>query len=379
MASDQSRRRYEADAEDALRKGDLRQAAIKLVMAAKECLSLASATSDDHLRRAWMNKVDEYEDSVVELLDKAEEQEAKGEEEVKERKPMKEGEGSSPWRLTAAERPDVCLDDVAGMEDVKGAVRKRVIEPVRNPEIYAKWGESTSFGVLLHGPPGTGKTLFAHAIAGELDWPFFAVRAEEIVNKWVGETEKRMAALFREAKSEPLSVVFIDEVSYFLGRRGQGTSRWKDGMVDQFLTLVGGGMDPKENVLLLVATTNRPWDIDPACTRPKRLRQIYVGLPDEDARVKILGLSIEGKPVAEQIDCLEISGRTEGYSGADLEELVGVAIFEEAVPREIAGGSVGLEMEDFWRALQRVHPSVREKDLKKFEKYNEEISRRVQG
>lgn len=266
------------------------------------------------------------------------------------------------WRLP--ERPDMTLDDVAGMDELKALIRERVIKPLQFPELASAYRFPPGLGVLLYGPPGTGKTYFVRALAGELDCAFFNLDSS-VISKWVGETEKHLRELMEQARSEPRSVVFIDEISELFPSRGSG-STISDRSVSEFLKLVDG-FQANENWMLIVGATNYPKRVDRTLIRSGRIgRYFYVGLPDATAREAILRLSLRGVPHADNIQFNEMAAATEDFSAADV-----AAVAEEA--RSLAFGrdisdrpdqetdgeptASGVSMEDLRSALNAVHPT----------------------
>ncbi len=271
-----------------------------------------------------------------------------------------------------AEIPKIKFSDVAGLEDVKKAITIRMINPIKYPDKYKMYGKKTGGGVLLYGPPGTGKTMIAKAIANEVGAKFYAVKGSDIVSKWVGDSEKNINSLFQEANKQDRAIIFIDEMDSLIGRRGLDTHN--DKRVNEFLQQIDGFAGRNPNLLLLGAT-NRPWDIDSAAMRSGRFSQkIYLPLPDAPARKFMIEKNMKGVPVAKDFDIDRIVEQTEMYSGADIEELCDRAK-DEPLLKAIATDSVILVTnKDFDDVLEKMPPSVTEKELKQFEEYNNEIN-----
>jgi len=263
--------------------------------------------------------------------------------------------GAKRWILL--KKPNVFFRDVAGLDDVKDLIRKRVIYPFQNPEITEKYRKDRGGGVLLYGPPGTGKTMIAKAIATELDAVFFDIKCSDIMSKWVGEAEKNLADLFQEAKSYPRAVVFFDEAEAIVGKRGRD-STIMNRVIPEFLSQVDG-MDPKENCLLILGATNRPWDMDEASLRTGRFGDlIYVGLPDYPARRKILDINLRDVPMAPDVDLDELARRLESFSGADIKGICQAAT-DYPFDREIKFKENSfLTKSDIDNALAKRKPSV---------------------
>lgn len=228
-------------------------------------------------------------------------------------KESENGEKSSTaaaWLMT--EKPDIRLDDVAGLDEVKQVIREDVLNAIKYKDAYQRCKIPPGGGALMYGPPGNGKTFIARAIAGELDAAFFSVSGAQIKNKYVGETEKNMRLLFEEAAKHERAVIFLDEIHSILARRG----REKVSAVDEFLVMADGIAKRKNNLLILGAT-NYPWMLDFAVFR--RLEKIiYVGLPDLAAREKIFALNFKDVPVAEDFSCAEFAEKSGRFSGADI-------------------------------------------------------------
>jgi len=188
---------------------------------------------------------------------------------------------------------------------------------------------------LLYGPPGTGKTLLARALAGETDVNFVRVDGPEIIDRYVGESEKAIREVFERARQSAPSIVFFDELDAIAASRGDG-HEVTERVVSQLLTELDG-MQENPNLVVLAAT-NRKDQIDPALLRPGRLdTHVFVGEPDLDAREKILAVHTQGKPLADDVDVNELAAELEGYTGADLEALVRDASMRAI--REVAADS----------------------------------------
>ena len=229
--------------------------------------------------------------------------------------PLKEdgdADASAKW---IASKPDaVRLDDVIGLDDAKAVVMDALVNPVNHPDIYKTLKVAPGTGLLLYGPPGTGKTLFAKAVANEMDMPFMDVRCDKLKSKYVGETEKNVAEMFRAARALKRCVLFLDECNAILARRGDQ----KVCMVEQFLVELDGFAASDAQLFVLMAT-NLPWTLDSAITRSGRLSEaVYVGLPDEAARRKLISLAFKDVPLAADVDLNRLAPMTEGFSGADI-------------------------------------------------------------
>ncbi|TQQ81578.1 ATP-binding protein [Halonotius roseus] len=217
--------------------------------------------------------------------------------------------------------PAIDFDDVAGMESVKTKLQERVIEPLREPEKYAKYGLSVENGFLLHGPPGTGKTYLSKALAGELGINYVGVKGADIISKWLGESTQNVAALFDEARQHQPCLVFIDEIDALTPERG-GANQHQDQTqtVNQFLEEVSE-INESDDRIVIVAATNRRDQIDPAMLRSGRLSvQIEVGNPGAKTRVAIFDTHLDA-PRADDLDAKRIAEASTGLSAADMEQV----------------------------------------------------------
>ncbi|MFP4502233.1 MAG: ATP-binding protein [Candidatus Hydrogenedentota bacterium] len=295
-------------------------------------------------------------------------------------------DGPNDWVL--AERPEVRLADVAGMDDVKRIVEEHILLPIRHGDVYAQYALQPGAGVLMYGPPGTGKTHIARAIAGEIDAAFLPVDMKKVLSKWFGESERLLASLFEEAQTHPRSVLFFDEAEALFPKRGGTNSSVMARVVPQLLQLMQG-VGATGHTMVLLGATNRPWLMDEAATRPGRFgRLVYVGLPDAEARAYMLRHAMRDTPT-EDLDFEELAGLTGGYTGADIageRDSVCVAAKMAALRRTIArlDGGTALAttvepvcMTDFTHALEHIGPSVGPGDLKPFARFRKGLGQRA--
>jgi transitional endoplasmic reticulum ATPase len=246
-----------------------------------------------------------------------------------------------PPEATDRDRTVITFADVGGMEDVKEEIRLKIIHPFQHPELYAAYGKRAGGGVLLYGPPGCGKTHVARATAGELGSSFLWVGLEDVLSMWFGESEQNLHELFEQARRSAPCVVFFDEVDALGARRSDLRTSPGRQLINQFLAELDGVAAENEGILFLAAT-NAPWHVDDAFRRPGRFdRIVFVPPPDRDARREILRIHLEGR-LQEEIDLDRLAARTDGYSGADLQSLVDVAVeaklassMRDGVPRPI--------------------------------------------
>jgi transitional endoplasmic reticulum ATPase len=226
----------------------------------------------------------------------------------------------SAMREYVVETPLTTFNDVGGLEAVKDALRETVMWPLSYGRLFEATNTSPPSGILLYGPPGTGKTLLARAIAGESEVNFIHVAGPELIDKYVGESEKAIREVFDRARQTAPTIVFFDEIDALAGRRG-GEQDVTERVVSQLLTELDGLQDNPN--LIVLAATNRYEALDPALLRPGRLEShIEVPLPDPEARRAILGVHAADRPLGEGVDLDDLAERTDGLSGADLEALV---------------------------------------------------------
>ncbi|MDN5918968.1 MAG: AAA family ATPase, partial [Pseudonocardia sp.] len=211
----------------------------------------------------------------------------------------------------------ITLDDVGDMTEVKQALTEAVLWPLRYPDSFARLGVDAPRGVLLYGPPGGGKTFLLRALAGTGNLNVFAVKGAELLDKYVGESERAVRELFRRAAEAAPSLLFLDEVDALAPRRGGSTdSGVADRVVAALLTELDGATPLRE--VVVVGATNRPELVDPALLRPGRLeRLVFVPPPDAEAREDILRASGRNIPLADDVDLPALAADLEGYSAAD--------------------------------------------------------------
>ncbi|MFE4194522.1 tetratricopeptide repeat protein [Paenarthrobacter sp. NPDC056912] len=268
-----------------------------------------------------------------------------------------EGTGGALFDI---DRPVVTLADVGGLDDVKTRLNESFLEPMRNPEVAKAFGKSLRGGLLLYGPPGCGKTFMARAVAGELGASFMTATMTDILDKYIGETEKNLHEIFQAARRAAPAVLFLDEIDSVATKRSalSGGAAWMRQTVNQLL-LELDSMDAQNDGLFVLAATNHPWDIDTALLRPGRLdRMLLVLPPDRPAREAILKHHFSSRPIA-GIDVKKIAARTEDFSGADLEHVVTSAA-EKAMMESLRKGSVqAISMSHVNQALKDIRPSTR--------------------
>lgn len=235
--------------------------------------------------------------------------------------PAPTAEGSGSWDT---ERPAVMLADVVGLAEVKQHLDLTFLAPLRNPEMAAAFGQTPGGSLLMYGPPGCGKTFIARAIAGDLGASFIHVTLADLLSRWLGDAERAIQSLFRDARAAAPCVIFFDEFDALGGRRSSGGQSMRM-VVTQLLEELDGVSGHNEGVYFLAAT-NRPWDIDPALRRPGRIdKTVLVLPPDAVARAAILQGELDGKPV-DDVDPIAVAAVTEGLSGADIAQVARTAL-----------------------------------------------------
>jgi AAA+ superfamily predicted ATPase len=238
-----------------------------------------------------------------------------------------------PLKAQAAGK--IHFDDVGGMAALKKTLRLHIIEPFLRPSLFARFKKQGGGGILLYGPPGCGKTMIARAIASECNASFLSVGISEVLNMWMGESERNLALLFEKARAQKPCVLFFDELDALAFSRSKAQSEHSRTIVNEFLAQLDGFEQDNRDVLFLGAT-NMPWDVDSAMKRPGRFaRQVFVPPPDLEARRHIIEIKLRDVPT-EGIDIDALAKATENYSGADIDGIIDLAK-ESAIHDIIAG------------------------------------------
>ena len=229
----------------------------------------------------------------------------------------------SAMREVMVQVPNVGWDDLGGVQDAIESLKEGIELPLKHPEAFDRLGIRPAKGFLLYGPPGTGKTLLAKAVAKEAEANFISLKSSDLLSKWYGESEQQIARLFRRARSVAPCVIFIDEIDSLVPARGSGTSEPQvTGRVVNTILAEMDGLEELQSVVV-VGATNRPTLIDPALLRPGRFDElVYVGSPDEPGRERILKIHTRDMPLSKDVDLAAIAGKTERFTGADLEDVV---------------------------------------------------------
>lgn len=266
---------------------------------------------------------------------------------------------NSPAKKRMPANQLIGFEDVEGVDTAKTELME-VVSCLQGAVNYSKLGAKLPRGVLLVGPPGTGKTLLARAVAGEAGVPFFSVSASEFVELFVGRGASRIRDLFKIARKNAPSIIFIDELDAVGGKRGRSFNDERDQTLNQLLTEMDGFESGTS--IVVIGATNRPEALDQALCRPGRFsRKVYVGEPDEDGRKKILAVHFREVPLEEDVDliCDLVASLTEGFVGADLANIV-----NEAALLAARRGAECVSREDVMEAVERAKFGIKDKSLR---------------
>ena len=268
--------------------------------------------------------------------------------------------------------PIIHFEDIAGLESVKELVRVKVLLPLEHPEVFEGYVRKGGGGLLLYGPPGTGKTMIAAAIANEIGAKFCSVKPSDLLNQGAGNTEKAVRSLFAQARSFPCAVIYFDEMDSISPKstKSQYAKQLRSELLAQLQGIEEYGQK-KDNILFLIAATNKPWEIDSAFIRPGRFgTRVYVGLPDDEARRYMLSHRLEKirnkgvVKVNDDINIPHIVEATNGFNGADMTNLLD-RVEELSALRGIKTGEKSINQKDFDDALLEITPSVQKEDIEK--------------
>jgi len=282
----------------------------------------------------------------------------------------------SALREVLIERPTQTWEEIGGLEIVKQELKEAVEWPLKYPGIFKNLGVTAPKGILLYGPPGTGKTLLAKAVANESESNFILVNGPELLNKYVGESERGVRKIFEKARQASPSIIFFDEIDSIAPKRGRAfDSGVTERLVNQLLTEMDGLQEL--NDVIIIGATNRPDIIDPALLRPGRFdRVILTPVPDDKARLQVLKIHTKNMPLAKDVDLDVIAEKTQNYVGSDMQALCREAAIL-ALRKDM--NSKQVTMKDFNEALKKVRASVTQEDIKKYEEIEDEYLRTARG
>ena len=385
-------RKAKREYEEAIKEGDMETAKKK----ALECARILKQLSkyDEFNRESYLRKAKKWE-ALAKDIESGRLQRTKN-------RPMREGNSKRDKaeetgdneeekfkayvRNNLIAKSKVRWSDIGGLDEVKALLMETVvIAALQRPESIQPWK-----GILLFGPPGTGKTLLASAAAGSLNATFFSVKASNVLSKYFGESAKIISALYEVAREEAPSIVFMDEIDALTTKRSGEQSEASRRMLSTLLTELDGFQDKKSDLLILtLAATNTPWDLDEAVLS-RFPRRIYVPLPDKKATKEIIKINTRGLDISKlDLDAIAEESVKRLYSGRDLKNLCQAAVwnmireenpdlhklaelpFEELRKRSLR--TRPLEMRDFEEAFKRIKSPLTKKDIERYEKWAEEF------
>lgn len=264
--------------------------------------------------------------------------------------------------------PKILMKDIAGLKEAKEAFNDRVILPIKHRDLFEKYGKTVGGGILLYGLPGTGKTMFAQAVANELNAKFFSIKCSDIMSKWYGESESNIKQLFTKAKNAPIAVIFFDEFEAIGRKRTSYDTENGINTVQEILAQMQG-IEKNNNILLVLAATNCPWDIDSALLRPGRFNdKIYIPLPDLDARLFIIKKVLQNVTLSDEVSITSLAESLEGYNCADVVEFC-EQIKLIAIKTEIANKTAVINANDIANVKEKVHTSILQSDIERMEAF----------
>lgn len=268
-------------------------------------------------------------------------------------------EGAYDEDAIESARPTINFNHVGGMKRVKEEIDLKIIKPLQHQELYAAYGKKVGGGILLYGPPGCGKTHLARATAGEIEASFISVGINDVLEMWIGSSEKNLHEVFERARREAPCVLFFDEVDALGASRSDMRQSAGRQLINQFLAELDG-VSADNDGLLIIGATNAPWHMDPAFRRPGRFdRIIFVEPPDQAGREAILQIMLAGKPLG-KLDLGAVAKKTAGFSGADLQAVVDICVEEKLKAAFSTGVPEPIQTKDLVKASKVHKPTTRE-------------------
>ncbi|MGX7668542.1 AAA family ATPase [Flavobacterium pedocola] len=254
---------------------------------------------------------------------------------------------------------EINFNDVGGMEQIKKEIDLKIIKPLVHEDLYKSYGKKIGGGILLYGPPGCGKTFIAKATAGQIQSKFFSVGLNDILDMWIGNSEKNLHKIFELARENKPCVLFFDEIDALGASRSDMKQSSSRHLINQFL-LELDGINSNNDGILVLGATNTPWNLDTAFRRPGRFdRIIFIPPPDEKAKETILKIKLEQKPT-DSIDYIQLAKKLDNYSGADIEAIIDIAIEAKLEEAFTDGIPKPLTTKDLLNATKKHRPSTQE-------------------
>ena len=282
----------------------------------------------------------------------------------------------SAMREVMVQIPRISWSDIGGVSEAVDKLKEGIELPLKNRAAFDRLGIRPAKGFLLYGPPGTGKTLLAKAVAKEAEANFISMKSSDLLSKWYGESEQQIARMFQRARSVAPCVIFIDEIDSLVPARGSGQGEPQvTGRVVNTILAEMDGLEELQSVVVIGAT-NRPALVDPALLRPGRFDElVYVGTPDKAGREHILQIHTKDMPLAQDVDLAAIAGKTERFTGADLEDVVRRAGLNAL--RRVGGEVSEVAAQDFTAALEDSRATVTEAMEAEYKKMRGELKKRA--
>ncbi len=272
------------------------------------------------------------------------------------------------------------LDSLGGYSDVKKELRDSIMLPLQNKGLAMAYNLKVPSGILLFGPPGTGKTMLMRGLANDLDYSFYPVKTPEILSMWVGESEKNVAEVFERARATAPSILFFDEIDA-LGKKRELAGN--DSVTPRVLNTMLQEMDgvkKTDKQVIVVGATNIPDQLDTALMRPGRFDKIiYMHLPDKEARAEIFRVALKGLPLSKDIDYTELAKKSRRFSGADIVQVVKIALRKAAEEAKTVGVVIPIRMSHIMGVLENTKPSTSLSALEKYERFKMDFERSEAG